>query len=164
MYLIPSCCCAALLLFCTSIKIPAKAASPKTEAPITIPTIAPALLFFLGTPFRTVGVKSEKRTFDIISIPQDTYHKLLFIDWVRQYLVSHSMLRSWVHNTLELECNKCPCLPRRDGSQGSFWTQLHCISYILQHMIFHQPSSLCRNSFLSDHPVQMSSKITKYFG
>ena len=67
MYFIPSCCCATLLLFCTSTKIPAKVASPKTEAPITIPAIAPALLFFLGTPFRTVGVKSEKRTFDILA-------------------------------------------------------------------------------------------------
>jgi hypothetical protein len=30
------------------------------EAPITIPAMAPALLFFLETPFLTVGVKSEK--------------------------------------------------------------------------------------------------------
>ncbi len=43
-----------------TINIPNKIADPKTEAAITIPTIAPALLFFLGTPFRTVGLKSER--------------------------------------------------------------------------------------------------------
>jgi hypothetical protein len=40
--------------------IPNKAANPKTDAPITIPVIAPALLFFFSTPFGTVGVKSGK--------------------------------------------------------------------------------------------------------
>jgi len=43
-----------------SINIANKAANPKTNAPINIPAIAPALLFFFGTPFRTVGVKSGK--------------------------------------------------------------------------------------------------------
>jgi hypothetical protein len=38
--------------------IPNKAAKPKTDAAIVTPTIVPALLFFFGTPFRTVGVKS----------------------------------------------------------------------------------------------------------
>ena len=41
-----------------NINIPNKAANTKTDTPITIPEIAPALLFFSGTPFRTLGVKS----------------------------------------------------------------------------------------------------------
>lgn len=59
--MIPSCCLAAFLLFFTKTKIPSKAADPITDAPITIPAITPALLFFFGTPFLTVGVKSGQR-------------------------------------------------------------------------------------------------------
>ncbi len=59
--MIPSCCWVAFLLLLINIKIPTKAADPKTNAPITIPTITPALLFFFGSPFLTVGVKSGKR-------------------------------------------------------------------------------------------------------
>jgi hypothetical protein len=33
-------------------------ANTKTDTPITIPEIAPMLLFFSSTPFLTVGVKS----------------------------------------------------------------------------------------------------------
>jgi hypothetical protein len=58
-YLIP-CCCRASLLLLVNTNIPNKAANPKTDAPITIPVIAPALLFFFSTPFGTVGVKSGK--------------------------------------------------------------------------------------------------------
>ena len=58
---IPSFCCAIVLLFLTIIKIPNKAANPKIDAPINIPAIVCTLLLLFGTPFRTVGVKSEKK-------------------------------------------------------------------------------------------------------
>ncbi len=61
--MVPFLCCAIVLRFFTKKNIPNKAANPKTDAPITIPTIAPALLLFFGTPFRTVGVKSEENGF-----------------------------------------------------------------------------------------------------
>lgn len=57
-YLIPCCCCASLLLLFVNTTIPNKAANTKTDAPITIPEIAPTFVFFSGTPFLTVGVKS----------------------------------------------------------------------------------------------------------
>lgn len=60
---VPSFCCATDLRFFTNIHIPIKAANPKTDAPIDIPAIAPALLALFGTPFRTVGVKSEENGF-----------------------------------------------------------------------------------------------------
>jgi len=41
-----------------NINIPNKAANTKTDTPTTIPEIATMLLFFSGTPFLTVGVKS----------------------------------------------------------------------------------------------------------